>query len=66
MKHFIKGDQEKLWDKAKPSKMAEYGVTPKKAVLWDDDFVDELKRAVKACKLFLFFPVRRSLVSFMD
>lgn len=43
--------------------MAEYGITPKKPVLWDDDFVDELKRTVKACKLFLFFPVCHALHS---
>lgn len=92
VRHFIKGDQEQLWNKAKPSQMAAYGIVPKREgwVNWDDDFgaspplapsvpmrngqrtdalprrlrprtVDELKRAVKACKLFLFFPVRLDL-----
>lgn len=39
--------------------MEEFGIIPKKAgwVSWDDDFVDELRRTVKACKLFLFFPI---------
>lgn len=29
----------------------------KSAVNWDDHFVDELKRALRACKVFIFYPV---------
>ena len=42
-------------DKAKPS-MQNYGKT-KHMILWDDKFVDELKTALVACKVFLFFPI---------
>ena len=38
------------FEKIKPSKSD-------KAYDWDDHFVDEIKRAIAACKVFLFFPV---------
>ncbi|KAM0513126.1 hypothetical protein ACHAPE_008164 [Trichoderma viride] len=42
-------------DAAKPSWRAANGKT--KPVNWNDHFVDELKRAVRACKVFVFYPV---------
>ncbi|KAJ1737740.1 peptide transporter ptr2 [Coemansia sp. Benny D160-2] len=39
---------------AKPSNMS--GSLPA-SVTWDDAFVDELRRTLRACKVFLFFPV---------
>lgn len=42
-------------DAAKPEYAAEFGV--KNAITWDSLFVDELKRAVVACKVFLFYPI---------
>jgi len=42
-------------DGAKPSWREENGKPGK--VAWDDHFVDELKRALKACKVFLFYPI---------
>ncbi|KAJ2804135.1 peptide transporter ptr2 [Coemansia helicoidea] len=38
---------------AKPSNMLDVPL----AVSWNDTFVDELRSALKACKVFLFFPV---------
>lgn len=40
---------------AKPSWRAENGKSGK--VTWDDHFIEELKRALKACKVFLFYPI---------
>lgn len=40
---------------AKPSWRAANGKT--KPVPWNDHFVDELKRALRACKVFCFYPV---------
>ncbi|EFY89900.1 hypothetical protein MAC_04109 [Metarhizium acridum CQMa 102] len=42
-------------DGAKPSWRAEHGKSGK--VAWDDHFVDELKRALRACKVFVFYPI---------
>ncbi|KAJ2570932.1 peptide transporter ptr2 [Coemansia sp. RSA 1836] len=39
---------------SKPSNMIDPPVSP---VSWDDAFVDELRRTLKACKVFLFYPV---------
>ncbi|KAK9235939.1 POT family-domain-containing protein [Lipomyces kononenkoae] len=39
---------------AKPSYRAEHGMS---AVLWTDHFVDEVNRALVACKVFVFFPI---------
>jgi MFS family permease len=40
-------------DKARPS----FQQGRKQAITWDDKFIDELKTAMVACKVFLFFPV---------
>ncbi|KAH8834155.1 peptide/h+ symporter protein [Flagelloscypha sp. PMI_526] len=48
----IKGDD--FWDVAKPS-FYEAGSVPA-AITWDDEFVGEVSRTVKACYVFLFFP----------
>jgi POT family proton-dependent oligopeptide transporter len=42
-------------DAAKPSWREANGKT--KAVPWNDHFVDELKRALRACKVFVFYPI---------
>ena len=43
-----------FWERVKPSHIPE-GERPK-WMTFDDQFVDELRRAFKACKVFLFFP----------
>ena len=42
-------------DAAKPSWREANGRN--QAVNWDDHFVDELKRALRACKVFVFYPI---------
>ncbi|KAF2134439.1 DNA repair helicase, partial [Dothidotthia symphoricarpi CBS 119687] len=42
-------------EKAKPS--YQQSVSRKHRISWDDEFVDELKSALVACKVFLFFPI---------
>ncbi|GJD00146.1 POT family protein [Colletotrichum higginsianum] len=42
-------------DAAKPSWRAANG--KEKPVPWNDHFVDELKRALRACKVFVFYPI---------
>ncbi|KAM0251909.1 hypothetical protein ACHAQJ_007971 [Trichoderma viride] len=42
-------------DAAKPTWRAAHGKT--KQVAWNDHFVEELKRAVRACKVFVFYPI---------
>nr|GAT56475.1 PTR2-domain-containing protein [Mycena chlorophos] len=54
----IKGGEN--WNVAKPSNIAASGGLKNKPatwLTWDDDFVDELKRTIAACKLFLFLPI---------
>ena len=43
-----------FWDTAKASHYPKDNVPAK--ITWDDEFVDEVKRTWKACKVFLFFP----------
>ncbi|KAJ7184518.1 PTR2-domain-containing protein [Mycena filopes] len=48
------------WNVAKPSNIEAVGGLKNKNtawITWDDDFVDELKRTIVACKLFLFLPI---------
>lgn len=40
-------------NKARPSALYNRSHT----VSWDDSFIDELKTALSACKVFLFFPI---------
>lgn len=40
-------------DKARPSSMQ----SGRNTVTWDDNFIDELKTALVACNVFLFFPI---------
>ncbi|KAJ6546896.1 PTR2-domain-containing protein [Mycena capillaripes] len=57
-KGMIKGGDN--WNVAKPSNIEVAGGLKSKStgwITWDDDFVDELKRTIVACKLFLFIPV---------
>ncbi|OQO01878.1 hypothetical protein B0A48_12351 [Cryoendolithus antarcticus] len=42
-------------DAAKPSWRVEHGNN--KPVAWNDHFVEEIKRALRACKVFVFYPV---------
>ncbi|CZR69416.1 probable peptide transporter PTR2-A [Phialocephala subalpina] len=42
-------------DAPKPSYQEEFG--RKHATPWDDLFIDELKRALQACKVFVFYPI---------
>ncbi|KAK7691936.1 hypothetical protein QCA50_005341 [Cerrena zonata] len=43
-----------FWDPARPNHYSE-GTAPEK-ITWDNEFVDEVYRTVKACQVFLFFP----------
>ncbi|KAI8711792.1 hypothetical protein NCS52_01443500 [Fusarium sp. LHS14.1] len=47
--------KERNMDAAKPSWRAEHGKT--KVVPWNDHFIEELKRALRACKVFVFYPI---------
>ncbi|QKX58072.1 uncharacterized protein TRUGW13939_05193 [Talaromyces rugulosus] len=42
-----------FWDSAKPSTLAARGIT----VDWSDRLVEDVKRTVSACHIFLFFPI---------
>jgi len=42
-------------DAPKPSYAQEFGITSQ--VKWDDQFIEELKRALQACKVFTFYPI---------
>ena len=46
-------EQPDIWDSAKPSKMT----TKPKWVTFDDAWVDEVRRGVKACYVFLWLPI---------
>ncbi|KAJ6630247.1 PTR2-domain-containing protein [Mycena sp. CBHHK59/15] len=48
------------WNVAKPTHIEASGGLKNKSsgwITWDDDFVDELKRTISACKLFLYLPI---------
>ncbi|KAJ7491064.1 POT family-domain-containing protein [Mycena latifolia] len=54
----VKGGEN--WNVAKPTNIEAAGGLKNKStgwVSWDDDFVEELKRTIVACKLFLFLPI---------
>ncbi|KAH8103419.1 peptide/h+ symporter protein [Cristinia sonorae] len=44
---------ENFWDPAKPST---YGDNLPASITWDEEFVGEVSRTVKACQVFCFFP----------
>ncbi|KAE8411157.1 POT family-domain-containing protein [Aspergillus pseudocaelatus] len=45
-------------DAPKPTWQAEHGGrSPRTNLPWDDHFIDELKRALVACKVFAFYPI---------
>ncbi|KAI0076383.1 peptide transporter PTR2B [Panus rudis PR-1116 ss-1] len=46
--------QKEFWDIAKPSYYPKDNVPAK--ITWDEEFVDEVNRTWKACKVLLFFP----------
>ncbi|KAG8985355.1 hypothetical protein FRB94_010955 [Tulasnella sp. JGI-2019a] len=56
--NFRKMGREMEWNKARPSNVvaANNGEQPDWLV-YDDQFVDEVQRALKACQVFLFFPL---------
>ena len=43
-----------FWDVAKPSSYIQSALPPH--ITWDDEFVGEVDRALRACQVFLFFP----------
>lgn len=45
-----------FWSRATPTYLAEHGLFTDK-VVWDDQFVDELRQSLQACKVFLFIPI---------
>lgn len=45
------------WDRVKPSLMAATGDTTR--VPWNDDFVEDTRRTMSACAVFLFFPIQQ-------
>jgi dipeptide/tripeptide permease len=45
------------WDRVKPSIMAAQGDT--QVVQWDDQFVEDVRRTMGACAIFLFFPIQQ-------
>ena len=49
------GDTDAVIEAAKPSYQEEYGRKDKTP--WNDLFVDEIKRALVACRVFLFYPI---------
>ncbi|CAK5281057.1 unnamed protein product [Mycena citricolor] len=56
LKGMLKGGDN--WNLAKPTSFATSDELERTSrIRWDDEFVDELKRTIKACKLFLFLPI---------
>ena len=45
-----------FWDAAKPSVLAANGVTDH-SITWSDGFVEDVRRTIEACQIFLFFPI---------
>ena len=51
----VMSDTDAFIEAAKPSYQEEYGRKDKTP--WNDLFIDEIKRALIACRVFLFFPI---------
>lgn len=51
--------QGQLWEYARPSVMAERGVTSykKSGITWDDQWVLDVKQTLDSCKIFVFYPL---------
>jgi POT family proton-dependent oligopeptide transporter len=47
---------EEWWAKAKPSRLMQSGADMSK-VVWDDQFVEEVRQTVNACVVFLLIPI---------
>jgi dipeptide/tripeptide permease len=45
------------WERAKPSVLAASGDS--RVVQWNDQFVDDVRRTISACAIFLFFPIQQ-------
>jgi dipeptide/tripeptide permease len=56
---FKKFGRKGFWDAAKPSVLTAHGITSVggKSITWTDGFVEDVRRTVEACQIFLFFPV---------
>ncbi|KAI5477097.1 PTR2-domain-containing protein [Pseudohyphozyma bogoriensis] len=46
-----------LWENAKPSRIEAEGRTKPAWMDFNDQYVDEIRRALKACQIFIFYPV---------
>jgi len=49
-----------FWNRAKPSVIESEGMFQEKKkgwLTWDDEFVDEVRRSISACKIFLLIPI---------
>ena len=56
---FKKFGRKGFWDGAKPSVLAAQGIISLggKPITWNDGFVEDVRRTIEACQIFLFFPV---------
>lgn len=45
------------WERAKPSVLAASGDT--RVVAWTDEFVEDVRRTMGACAIFMFFPIQQ-------
>ncbi|KAI5476472.1 PTR2-domain-containing protein [Pseudohyphozyma bogoriensis] len=46
-----------LWDEAMPSRVVQREGGKPKWMTWDDEFVGEVRRGLKACQVFLWYPL---------
>ncbi|CCG84806.1 protein of unknown function [Taphrina deformans PYCC 5710] len=49
--------QADFWERAKPSYFTRSGLQLPSYMTWDDQWVDELRRGIKACYVFLWYPL---------
>jgi len=47
-----------FWNLAKPSSIAAAGLTAQYHTMWDDQFVDDIRRTFQATGIFCFFPIQ--------
>jgi len=58
-KRALKGGED-FWSQAKPTVIESSGTFQEKKkgwITWDDEFVDEVRRSISACKIFLLIPI---------